>query len=437
MKAISPAGYVALYTFLLPDPGRRAHEFRKSYTGITPYYGARLMINDAVKGIDDLYTLRKLEEMIRINSVVGKEGELAEYIKVELEALGLKTETHIVEPGRPNVYARLMWDKPGKRLNYNGHLDTIPVVEGWETDPFEPVRIEDRLIGLGSCDMKAGFACILTMFKAIQDSGHKIKGELSISAVIDEEAYGQGAKAMLKTDFAKVDGIVLAEPYPCDESKPMPLGITGKILYEVTVRGKAAHGFRPHLGVNAVEDAAKIVANLDKLHFLNHNDFGKGNYCTLKFDGGYQIYSVVVPASARFEVNRLLVPGETADTAIADMDRLVKNLNLKSTVEVRTKPPQYGAYVMSQMDPIIKAFDPVYRDVMGKPPVYQYAYGITDANTFAGVGKIPCLHLGPARGISDPKRGGGVHEKNEYVDVTWLTKINQMYVKIADEFLNK
>ena len=395
------------------------------------------MIEDAVKRIDDAYTLRKLEEMIRINSVVRSEGEYAEYLKNELEALGLKTEMHMVEPGRPNVYARLKGDKPGKRINFGGHTDTVPVVEGWETDPFTPVRRGDHLIGLGSCDMKAGLASILTMVKAFQDSGHKLRGELSVAGVIDEEAYGEGAKAMLKTDFAKVDAIVLAEPYPCDETKPMPLGITGKILYDVTVKGKAAHGFRPHLGVNAVEDAAKIVANLDKLNFVDHPDFHKGNYCTLKFEGGYQIYSVVVPASARFEVNRLLVPGETAATAIADMERLVKTLNLKSDVEVKTKPPQYEAYVMSKDDPVIKAFDPVYRDVMGKPPVYQYAYGITDANTFAGVGKIPCLHLGPIRGFSDPKKGGGTHEKNEYVDVTWLPRINRMYVKIADAFLNE
>ncbi len=395
------------------------------------------MLDDAVKRIDDSYTLRKLEEMIRINSIVGNEGELAEYLLRELESLGLKTEIHEVAPMRPNVYAHVMGDKSGRRLNYNGHLDTIPVVEGWETDPFQPVRMGEKLIGLGSCDMKAGFACVLTMLKALQDSGHNLKGELSVSGVIDEEAFGEGAKAMLKTDYGKVDAIILAEPYPCDESKPMPLGITGKILYDVTVHGKAAHGFRPHLGVNAVEDAAKIIANLDKLSFYDHPDFHKGNYSTLKFEGGYQIYSVVVPATARFEVNRLLVPGETLQSCIADMERLVDFLNLKSTVEVKTKPPQYEAYVMSKDETIIKAFDPIYNKVMGKPPVYQYAYGITDANTFAGVGKIPCLHLGPARGVSDPKKGGGTHEKNEYVDVTWLPKVSRMYVEIADTFLNK
>ena len=70
---------------------------------------------------------------------------------------------------------------------------------------------------------------------------------------------------MLKSRFKKLDGIVLAEPYPGDKSKPIPYGITGKILYDIHVKGKAAHGFRPHLGINAVEDAAKIISNLNKL----------------------------------------------------------------------------------------------------------------------------------------------------------------------------
>ena len=394
------------------------------------------MIEHTLRVVDDAYTLRKLEEMIAIPSIVGAEGTLGAYLVRELGALGLVAETQEVEPGRPNVYARIVGERPGKRLNFSGHMDTVPVVEGWDTDPFTPVRQGDHLVGLGACDMKAGLACILGMLKAVQDSGHRMAGELSMSAVIDEEAYAKGSRAMLDSDFASVDAIVLAEPYPGDETKPVPLGITGKVLYDVHVHGKAAHAFRPHLGVNAVEDAARIVAALGGLRFLEHPDFGRGNYSTLKFEGGYEIYSVVVPASAHFEVNRLLVPGETVASAIADMERLVGTLGLASTVEVRTKPPYYEPYTMRRDDPILAAFDPVYREVMGRPPVYQHAYGVTDANVFAGEGKIPCLHLGPARGVSDPKTGGGTHEKNEYVDVTWLPKVTRMYVRLADAFLS-
>ena len=232
---------------------------------------------------------------------------------------------------------------------------------------------------------------------------------------------------MLETGYRDVDAIVLAEPHPGDESKPIPLGITGKILYDIHVKGKAAHAFRPHMGVNAVEDAGKILANLDRLEFMEHPQFGKGNYSTLKIEGGYEVYSVVVPARCRFEVNRLIVPGETVESAIGDMERLVESLGLGSEVEVKTKPPLYAAYDMDPGDPILKVFDGVYREVMGREPLYEHAYGITDANTFAGEGGIPCLHLGPAR--------GGAHQTNEYVLLEWLPPVSKMFALIAARFL--
>ncbi len=86
--------------------------------------------SDAVKRLDYGYTLKRLEEMVRINSVVGEEEELAHYLKGELDALGLDTELHVVHPGRPNVYTKLRGTKKGKRLHFNGHMDTVPVVEG-------------------------------------------------------------------------------------------------------------------------------------------------------------------------------------------------------------------------------------------------------------------------------------------------------------------
>lgn len=385
------------------------------------------MEEELTSKLDDSYTVRLLKEMIGINSVVGREGELAEYLRSELEALGLRCETQEVEPGRPNIYARLEGQALGRRLNFNGHTDTVPVVEGWETDPFTPVEREGRLHGLGSCDMKAGIACTLNMLRAFVESDHGFDGELSFSGVVDEEAYGKGAKAMLRTDYGRVDTIVLAEPYPGDETKPIPLGITGKILYDVHVRGRAAHGFRPHLGVNAIEEASRIIASLDKLDFKVHPDFGKGNYCTLKIEGGYTVYSVVIPERCRFEVNRLLVPGETVETAVGDMERLVGSLGLEAEVEVRTKPPRYEAFVMDKGEPIIRVFDGVYREVTGREPLYEYAYGITDANIFAGEGEIPCLHLGPQR--------GGAHQRNEYVSLDWLPPISKMYALIAARFL--
>ncbi len=384
------------------------------------------MIEDVLEELDDGYAVEKLKEMIRIPSVVGDEKELAQYLQDELDSLGLETELHMVQPGRPNIYARLEGSRPGKRMNFNGHLDTVPVVDGWDTDPFEPVLDGNRIIGLGSNDMKGGIACILSTIRAVVESGHEFPGELSFSGVIDEEAYGEGAKAMLKTGYGKVDAIVLAEPHSADERKPTALGITGKILYNIHVRGRAAHGFHPEDGVNAVEQAGVVLANLDKLCIPEHPRF-RGNYSTLKIEGGYERYSVVVPAYCRFEVNRLTVPGETRESVISDMEELIDSLGLEAEVEVGVKPPYYAPYVMDEDEPLVRVFKEAYTEVMGVEPVFEYKSSITDANTFAGEGGIPCIHLGPF--------DGGAHQKNEYTLLDSMPPVSRVYAIMADRFL--
>ena len=385
------------------------------------------MHDDLLKHIDHDYTVKKLEEMIAIPSVVKEEKELAHYLQDELEALGLETELQDVEPGRPNIYGKLKGAKPGKRLNFNGHMDTVPVVPGWDTDPFKPVKKDGKIYGLGSDDMKGGIACILSMLKAFADSGYGFNGELSFSGVIDEEAYGEGAKAMLKTDWGKVDAILLGEPGLGDEANPTELGITGKVLYDIYVYGRAAHGFSPEKGINAVEQAGIILANLHKLKIAEKEGF-KGNYSTLKIEGGYKVYSVVVPAECRFEVNRLTVPGETVESVIKDMEKLIASLNLDARVEVKTKPPLYASYVIDRNDPFVELFHQSYTDVMGKEPHYQYSSSITDANTFCGEGGIPCIHLGPY--------AGGSHQKNEYTTLDSLPPVTKVYAELAARFLS-
>ena len=376
--------------------------------------------------LDDAYTRRTLEEMIRIDSVVGNEKELAEYILGELEGFGVETELDEVEPGRPNVYGRIGGTAKGRRLHFNGHLDTVPVCEGWHTDPFTPVTKDGRMYGLGACDQKAGLACALTLFKALSGSRLQFPGELSFSGVIDEEAYSKGAKALMETDFGECDAIVIGEPYAGDAVKPVPLGLTGKVLYEITVKGHAAHGFRPENGINAIEEAARLVSALDQLPMEDHPDFGRAGTCTLKIEGGYTVYSVVVPDHCRIEINRLLVPGETTDSAVTDMEALVESLDLKAEATVDLKPPRYEPFMVSRSDPLMETFHQVYKEVVGIEPQYAYRRGITDANVY-GERNIPCLHLGVP--------SGNMHQPNEFAPLDWLEPVTRMYALLAMRYL--
>ena len=76
--------------------------------------------------------------IINLFTITYRDGD---YLQAELAALGLESERQEVEAGRFNLYARLQGSGPGRRLNFNGHLDTVPVCEGWETDPLTAVLV--------------------------------------------------------------------------------------------------------------------------------------------------------------------------------------------------------------------------------------------------------------------------------------------------------
>ncbi|MFP3951783.1 MAG: M20 family metallopeptidase [Candidatus Bathyarchaeia archaeon] len=378
------------------------------------------------ESLDKSWTLDLLKEMVAIPSIVGEERELAYYLRTKLEELGLDARLQEVEDERFNVIASMAFTEDGPTLMFNSHMDTVPVCEGWSTDPFKPVIRENKLYGLGSADMKGGIACALGSIKAILDANKPLTGKLFFTGVVGEEAYSKGAKSLLETEVADVDAVIIGEPHIGRGEGAIPLGITGKILYNINVKGRSAHGFRPEEGVNAIDEAALILLNLDKLRLGKHPKFN-ANYCTLKIEGGYEVYSVMVPDRCRIEINRMLVPGEDATSAVRDMDDLINSLDLKSDVEVLTKPPFYKSFEMDPDTPFIEVFNEAYKAVFGIKPDYTYSTSITDGNVFTGEGGIPSIHLGPG--------GGGIHQPDEYVHLNDLEPVMETYALTADKFL--
>lgn len=382
--------------------------------------------------IDTDYLLDTLKQMIRINSVIPHEERLATYVAEKIRELGLEPEWHEVAPGRPNVYATFAGGGSNRLLTLTGHMDTVDVAHNWPTDPFEPVEKEGKLYGLGSMDMKGGLACALTAFKALWEAKewHGRLGRIGFAATVDEEGYGTGARALLQTAYGQSDAMLLGEPfYGVGEGWALPNGITGKVLYKLTVTGRTAHAFHPERGLNAVEDAGKIVAALAQLKIGEHALFGRGNYSTLKFEGGYKEYAVVVPEHCEVIITRLTVPGESVATAVSDMQALVDSLNLASQVTIETPPPFYEPYLLAETSPIFQAFNPSYTEVMSQAAHFTPQKGITDSNIYVAEGDIPTIVFGP--------RGSGAHEAGEYVDIETLEPTTSVYVQTAVRFFQQ
>lgn len=370
--------------------------------------------------IDANYLLETLKKSVQINSILPHEEKFAAFLADEIRKLGLEPEWDVVASGRPNVYVSAQLGANEDMLLLTGHTDTVDIAENWESDPFDPVIKEDRLYGLGALDMKSGVICALTAFKALLEDAslHKKLGRIAFAATVDEEGYGLGAKALLKTEYGKAKGILLPEPFGGDGKSPVPLGITGKVLYKLTLTGKMAHGFYPENGLNAIEDASKIVAALPQLNLRAHPQYGKGNYSTLKIDGGYQEYAIVVPEKCEVIITRLIIPGENRQTALEDMQALIASLDLSCDVHIETPPPFYDPYTIDTDAHFAQSFTSAYQQQFSHEPPWIFMKGITDGNIYVAEGGIPTITIGPS--------GKGLHECNEYVDINSLVPVAQI-----------
>jgi len=379
-------------------------------------------------GVNGQYLLDTLKQAIEINSVLPHEEELAAFFADEIRSLGLEPEWQVLAPGRPNVYATADFGASDDMLLLTGHLDTVGVAANWKTNPFEAIESEGRLYGLGALDMKAGLVCALAAFKALleDDRSHAKLGKVAFAATVDEEGLGIGARALLETDYGSSAGILLTEP--TGGMAPfgvVPLGETGKVLYKLQVTGKTTHGFRPELGHNAIEAASKIVAALDKLPMRTHPVYGRGNYSTLKIEGGYKEYAIIVPESCEVVITRLTIPGESRDTAVADMRRLIDSLDLDCSVSIETPAPYYEPFLIDPESTFATSFRNAYQATLGSQPTFAFKRGISDANIYVTEGGIPTIVYGP--------NGRGIHECNEYVEIDSLVPVAQI---LADSCIN-
>lgn len=379
--------------------------------------------------IDGQYLLETLRQSIRLNSITPREEPFAAFLAEEVRAMGLEPEWEEIAPGRPNVYATAELGPAETMILLTGHTDTVDIAANWQTDPFDPVVKDGKLYGLGAYDMKSGVICALAALKALVEdrARHDGLGRVAFAATVDEEGYGLGAKALLNTRYGKADAALLTEPFGGDGRGPVPLGLTGKVLYKIVVTGQMAHGFHPERGRNAVEDASKIVAALARLNLRAHPVHGTGNYATLKIDGGYKEYAIVVPERCEVIITRLTVPGESRDTAVEDMEALLASLDLTCDVRVETPPPFYEPYEIAPDAAVARSFAHAYRREFAAAPRWAFLKGITDANIYVAEGHIPTVTFGPA--------GDGAHECNEYVTVDSLVPVARVLRDTCVEFM--
>ncbi|MDQ3401825.1 MAG: M20/M25/M40 family metallo-hydrolase [Actinomycetota bacterium] len=360
-----------------------------------------------------------LTRLVSIDSVnpslapgAAGESEIAAFVVEWAVSAGLNARIVEETPGRPSVVVRSTRRGEGKTLLLCGHLDTVGVggMTGWPTDG-------DRLYGRGGYDMKAGLAAALIACREADRAG--IHGEVVVAAVADEEHSSTGVQEVLK--YVTADAAIVCEP----TELAVATAHKGFVWVEIEVVGKAAHGSRPHLGVDAILKTGPILVALDQLNdrlrARRHPRLGPGTLHASLISGGRE--ESTVPDLCVLTLERRTLPGET----VADVERDIAELLAGATdvkTNVRTtlaREPFETADDTAIVAEVVRAAT----EVRGKPAeLVGMSYWADSA--FLSAAGITTVLFGPV--------GDGAHAEVEWVSLASIVQCARTLITTARSF---
>jgi len=317
------------------------------------------------------------------------EGECARALASVLDDWGFSVEGTDSPPGRPNVIARLgPSDTPALMLN--GHLDVVGV-EGMIHEPFSAEVRDNRIYGRGSADMKGGLAAMCVA--ALAAASPRARRQIIITAVVDEEYDSIGMRALLDSGI-RAEAAIITEPTRlaiCPAHR-------GFAWIDVSLRGRAAHGSRYDIGVDAITHAALLLAELDRVEQTResgplHPLLGRGSLHASRIHGGvgYSTY----PEQCDLAIERRMLPGESIEKAVREITDACER--------VKGSRPDFDARVTlstAQLPSDVPPDAPIVRRLKGALERENLPVGIeglsawTDAALLNEAG-IPAICFGP------------------------------------------
>jgi acetylornithine deacetylase len=291
------------------------------------------------------------------------------------------------------------------------HYDTVGV-EGM-ADPFGAAVRDGRLYGRGAYDMKGSLAACLGAVQALRDAGTRLAGDLLVAAVADEEAASIGMEDVLR--HVRPDAAIVTEP----TELALCLAHKGFAWIDVTVHGRAAHGSRFDLGVDANIRMGRFLAALEGLERdlrarTPHPLAGPPSLHVGRIHGGSGDSTYAERAVATVE--RRTLPAERPEDVVAEVQRIVDGLagadpGFRAEVRLRLARP---GFALAPDAPVARALRAAAAEVLGAAvPEIGVAYWM-DAALLAGAG-VETAVIGPG--------GAGAHAAEEWVDLDSLGRL--------------
>jgi len=309
----------------------------------------------------------------------------------------------------------------GKSLMLNAHYDTVGV-EGMD-DPFSAAIRDGKMFGRGAYDMKASLAAQIAAVKSLIDSGVRLKGDVVIAAVADEEYGSIGTMDVIQ--HIKTDAAIVTEP----TAVRICLAHKGYLWIEVETQGRAAHGSRFEQGIDANVRMGRFLAELDKLEQdlrgrKPHPLVGPPSLHAAMIHGGDGLSTYA--ASCKLQIERRTIPGESEAQAVGELQAIVDRLSSDPTFHAAIRPYFVrDPFEVPRDAAIVRALDRASTKILGCAPNYIGDTPWMDAALLQAAG-IETVVMGPA--------GGGAHAAVEWVEMESVAQMAAILAEAAIEY---
>jgi len=371
------------------------------------------------------YTAKNLSELVKIKSLSADEKDVQLELVRQMEEAGFD---EVKIDGLGNVLGRIGNGK--KILAIDGHMDTVDMgnLSNWDFDPLGGEIRDGFVHGRGTVDQEGGPAAFVTTGRILKELGFdKDLTIYFVGSVMEEDCDGLCWKYIVEEDKIVPDFAISTEPTNLNIYR----GHRGRMEMHVSFYGVSSHGSAPERGKNAIYMASRVALEIEKLNEkLTYDEFlGRGSVTISEFVSESPSLCAVSDF-ARLHLDRRLTWGETKESAVKEIERLIEGMNAKVEVlnyeEIAYTGLSYGmekyypTWKIPENHEIVKTGVSSYEKLYGKAPIVDKWTFSTNGVVINGIYGIPTIGFGPGNEVL-------AHAPNEKVAINDLVVASAFY----------
>lgn len=379
------------------------------------------------------------QKLVRRQSYSGNEKDVSEELTKFFKEDGFD-DVHVDKYG--NTIGHIKGSKPGPKIVFDGHMDTVPVTDEseWQYPPFEAEIHDGKIYGRGTSDMKGALASMAVAASNFKEkTGGDFAGEIFVAGIVHEECF-EGVAAREVSAYAKPDYVIIGEASNCN----VKIGQRGRAEIKIEVLGKPAHSANPEKGINAVYKMCKVIEAIKTLKPTHHDRLGDGILELVDIKSSPFPGASVVPEKCVATYDRRLLVNETKKSVLAPINELLEKL-MKEDNELKVRAYYteadekcftgeiiegerfFPGWIFDEDEDWVEKVVAKLKDKGQNPEITQYNF-CTNGSHYAGEAKIKTLGIGPSR-------ENLAHTVNEYIEISELEKVVDSYEAVMEALL--